>query len=249
MVLDTSGTMATSNRIELLKDAAHRVINTTGIADRIAVVFFNDTVRNITTDEGLMFDGTDANKQILSEAVESLHAKGGTNITGAFEKAFDILDDSAEVELFVDCNTAILFLTDGRPDTGSTPHDEVIDMVKTRLLASKKKLGDRPIYLFTYSIQNPGVDGLPAKLACSFPDNGIWTRIDTDENIVDSLSNFYKFFALGLGNDVNKDFVAWVEPYRKQEISSSIQCLTNFFNFFRMEAWQCDRDNGFGSGL
>jgi von Willebrand factor type A domain len=248
MVLDTSGTMASSNRIGLLKEAAHRVINTTGTADRIAVVFFNDTVRAIT-DKELMFNGSDTNKQILREAVEREYARGGTNITGAFEEAFDILDNSAKVELFVDCYTAILFLTDGKSNIGSTPHDEVIDMVKTRLRATREKMGDTPIYLFTYSIENPGVDGLPAKLACSLPDNGIWTRIDTDENIVDSLSNFYKFFALGLGNDFNKDFVAWVEPYRKQEISSSIQCLTNFFNFFRMDPWQCDRDNGFGSGL
>jgi von Willebrand factor type A domain len=252
MVLDTSGSMATNNRIGLMKEAAHRVINTAGIADRIALVFFNDTIRAIT-DKGALFDGTDASKLILNEAVESVQARGGTNIMGAFEKAFDILDYSTAVELVVECNTAILFLTDdGKLD--STPHDEVIAMVNTRLLASRQKLSNRPIYLFTYSIENPEVDKLPAKLACSLPDSGIWTRIDSTENIVDSLSNFYKFFALGLGNDVNEDFVAWVEPYSKQLISllndvSYIQFLTNFFQLSRMDPWQCDRDNGFGSGL
>lgn len=213
MILDKSGSMEVDDRIGLLKEAAHRVVNTAGVADRIAIVFFDDKAQAVTND-GLLFKGKDSNKMILNQAIEQLQARGGTNFVDAFDKAFDILDTSVDDELAVDCNTVFLFLTDG---VTNIPAEQVIESVEARFVASQEKLRNQPIYMFTYSITGGSDDvaELPSQLACAFPSSGIWTKVDFPEEIVDGLSNYYKFFALGLGSDINEDFVAWVEPYSK----------------------------------
>lgn len=213
MILDKSGSMQTDDRIGLLKQAARRVIETAGVADRIAIVFFDDEPQAVT-DEGLLFRGTDENKKILTQSIDQLTARGGTNFEDAFNTAFDILDLSVDDELAVDCNTVMLFLTDG---VTNKPSEEIIESVNSRFTVSQQKLRNKPIYIFTYSITGGSEDvaELPSQLACAFPSSGIWTNIDFPEDIVDSLANYFKFFALGLGSDINEDFVAWVEPYSK----------------------------------
>jgi hypothetical protein len=47
------------------------------------------------------------------------------------------------------------------------------------------------------------------ELACS-SENGVWSKIDNNDEIVDSLNSYYQLFALGLGKENVK---AWVEPY------------------------------------
>ncbi|KAL7565264.1 hypothetical protein ACA910_014558 [Epithemia clementina (nom. ined.)] len=95
--------------------------------------------------------------------------------------------------------------------------EDVIKLVGERIDKIKslgQRISEHPIYLFTHSI--PGVDNeineFPAQLACSVP-NGVWSKIEDESRIVDSLSSYYKLFALGLSADVNSHFVAWVEPY------------------------------------
>ena len=68
--------------------------------------------------------------------------------------------------------------------------------------------------LFTYSIgQDNKAHTYPHDLSCAV-ENGLWSKIGTSSEIVDSLSNYYQLFALGLGSDLNQDFDAWVEPYQ-----------------------------------
>lgn len=83
MVLDTSGSMA-GLRMQLLKEAAKRVVNTLTVADRVAIVPFATVANNPITDaEGNMFMATQANKQILLDEIDRLEARGRTNIFGA----------------------------------------------------------------------------------------------------------------------------------------------------------------------
>lgn len=48
-------------------------------------------------------------------------------------------------------------------------------------------------------------------IACST--NGIWSKIPDNDDIAKYMSSYYKLFAMGLGDNANKNFVAWVEPY------------------------------------
>lgn len=213
MVLDTSGSMQ-GVRIELLKEAAKRVVSTLTVADRVAVVpFSTEAYGSITDQDGKMFVATAENKRTLLAEIDKLQAAGRTNFYDAFTEAFDVLDLSARDEILVNCNSAILFLTDGEMTVPEEVSEEdVLTLVSQRMSATSRLL-PKPILLFTYSVsEEEEVHALPSKLACS-TEWGVWSKVTTDANIVDSLSTYYLLFALGLGVDQNEEFVAWVEPY------------------------------------
>ncbi|GAX26355.1 voltage-dependent calcium channel alpha-2/delta-4 [Fistulifera solaris] len=212
LVLDKSGSMK-ENRMTLMKKAAIRVIETLTMSDRIAIVVFDETAR-VIADEGMyLYPANNESKAILIDAIANLEAKGETNFYDAFEKAFDVLDISKGEELTVNCNSALLFLTDGEMThpVGITP-ETVIDLVTRRVNATSTKMG-KPVLFFSYSIsEEEDVHTLPKKLACPLP-LGVWSRINREDQIVEALSSYYQLFSLGLGDDENADFVSWVEPY------------------------------------
>ena len=213
MVLDKSGSMIEKDKIGVLKLAAKRVVSTATVGDRIAIVPFDSEPLDFT-DNGYMYIATQENKDLLLSRIDELQPSGGTNFYDAFETAFDILDRSIVDEVTVNCNTAILFLTDG---IMTLPEDkveqDVIDLVQTRLAAAAARLNN-PVYMFTYSVSggDPEIDVFPKQLSCSV-ETGVWSQITFEEEIVESLSSYYKFFALGLGTGANEGFTAWVEPY------------------------------------
>jgi hypothetical protein len=121
------------------------------------------------------------------------------------------MNDSIDQEFHVDCTTAILFLTDGKMNTDVT-EQSVLALVNSSITDLEKRAG--PVFLFTYSISESdnAVHAFPKQIACETGDNGIWSKIVDDNEIFNSLTSYYRLFALGLGQD-NKTFVAWVEPY------------------------------------
>ncbi len=52
---------------------------------------------------------------------------------------------------------------------------------------------------------------LPKEIACHT--GGLWAKIPDGNDLSGYMSSYYKLFALGLGDEANKDFAAWVEPY------------------------------------
>ncbi len=65
--------------------------------------------------------------------------------------------------------------------------------------------------IFTYSLGSGSDLVLPHEIACNT--GGLWSKIPDGEDLSGYMSSYYKLFALGLGDEENKDFVAWVEPY------------------------------------
>ena len=211
MVLDKSGSMFFDGKMDALKDAAKRVIDTASVADRIAIISFNDTASEIS-DGGYLYVANNESKTILKDLVDEMVPRGGTNFYDAFVTAFDVLDRSIEVEISVKCNTAILFFTDGIMDSNSeSAKSDVMDLVIERLNQTSSKLSE-PIQLFTYSLSggDAAIDEFPKQLACA-TGTGVYSKIDYQEDIVNSLASYYRLFALGLGSGPNEDFTAWVE--------------------------------------
>ena len=211
MVLDKSGSMYFDGKMDALKDAAKRVIDTASVADRIAIISFNDTASEIS-DGGYLYVANNESKTILKDLVDEMVPRGGTNFYDAFVTAFDVLDRSIEVEISVKCNTAILFFTDGIMDSNSeSAKSDVMDLVIERLNQTSSKLSE-PIQLFTYSLSggDSAIDEFPKQLACA-TGTGVYSKIDYQEDIVNSLASYYRLFALGLGSGPNEDFTAWVE--------------------------------------
>ena len=177
VVLDTSGSMD-ALRLECMQDAAKRVLDTLTFSDRVAIVSFATRIDVFARDGKYVYQATEENKAILREAIDGLEAIGSTNFLEAFEKTFEILDDSIREELVVTCgggingNTAILFLTDGEvtePDdwTIEKRQDEVERVVAEGLADLEARTG-RPPYFFTFSIsENSVVHEFPKRLACT----------------------------------------------------------------------------------
>jgi hypothetical protein len=204
--------------MELLKEAARRIIQTLTVADRVTIITFGDNAR-VIGDRSLLYEASNENIQVLLDYIDNLDASGLTNMYDAFETAFRVLKESEEAGSTVDCNSAILFFTDGEHNIPSQPEiDEqaVLDLVARRL---NETSNGHPTVLMTYSV-GPAVAAthkLPSLLACSH-EFGVHSKIEDISGIVESLSSYYKFFSFGLRRGVNEDFVAWVEPYEYKQI-------------------------------
>ena len=106
------------------------------------------------------------------------------------------------------CNTAILFFTDGRIVEGI--NETYVKQFVSSRLADLAKNGTNRIFFFTYSLNSESrAQKLPKELAC-LSDYGVWSKIDNDDDIVESMNSYYQLFAQGLGK---KHATAWVEPY------------------------------------
>lgn len=109
---DVSGSMRHDDKLEMLKNTVVFVINSLTPQDRLSLVTFNGFTNRIAPLTCCTTEG----KQILLAAVEDLHARGGTNICGAVNRALRIL----EHRRMKNPVTACLLLTDGQDSTGGT---------------------------------------------------------------------------------------------------------------------------------
>ena len=116
LVVDTSGSMR-GEKIAQARDAASYVLERLGPGDRFGIVDFSRNVR--TFDESLRpaRDAADA-----VDYVADLEAAGGTNISGALNRALSFLDG--------DRPGTIIFLTDGLPTAGITDPDSIMRAVE-----------------------------------------------------------------------------------------------------------------------
>lgn len=214
LLLDTSYSMEGS-RLDALKDAADRVIDTLTAGDSIAIVPFHTAAYELDMENSkTLMAVTPDIKDVLKAGVRDLEAGGSTNIIGAFGRAFDILEEASnQVD---NCNTAIVILTDGAmTDPPDVSEAAVLQFVEVGLSLAEEALG-HPVHLLTYSIphtnENDDHHSLPSDLACITP-HGVWTKLEDTARIVDSLSSYHKVFGVGLGCEANRDFIAWTLPY------------------------------------
>lgn len=215
MVLDKSGSMQGA-LLKMLKTAAKRVLDTLTIGDRVGIIVFDTQAQALAKEGKFLFAASEANKVALHAQIDKLVAGGFTNFFAAFETAFDVLDATILEEFDASCNTAILFFTDG---ILAAPHltigeEDVLALVDSRMERTKELAGNKPIFLFTYSIAEgeQATHIFPHQVACRH-ELGVSARITDRSAIPNALSSYYLLFALGLGNDENESFAAWVEPY------------------------------------
>lgn len=219
LILDVSGSMASKGRISKLKAAAKVMVNALTITDRIAVFPFSGTSQVIADEDvdggHIFFEASASNKKKIVSKIERLKARGGTNFVDPFDKAVDVFERSHRLELATDCTTAVVFLTDGMTTNPGSAFSWI-----TGQLASMEQTAENPLFVFTYSVDT--ANEFPKRLACSV-ENGVWSSIGETDDIFDSLIGYNKLFALGLGDEQNKGFTAWTEPYK---FSSGIMGVT-----------------------
>jgi uncharacterized protein YegL len=211
LVLDTSKSME-GEPLRILIEAAKRVVNTLSVADRVAIISFG-TEAHLIGDGSLLYEANKENVGLILDHIIGLRADGLTNFYEAFQTAFSVLEDSEGAGKAVDCNSGILFFTDGELNTGdpSITHQTVLNLVETKL-AERKNIS-HPTLLMTYVVgSDTSVQELPRQLAC-LHEYGVFSIIDDFDDVIDSLSSYYKLFAFGLRTGSNEGFVSWVGPY------------------------------------
>ena len=201
----------------MMKRAAIRVIDSLSVGDRVALVPFDgepSVVAEIGTEgKPILFKATNTNKDMLKVEIDKLEANGRTNFLDTFRTTFELLENSVDVERTVNCNTAILFLTDGEmTEPEGTTGPQVIELVNNSIDRLKEELR-HSVVLFTYSVsEDERVHVFPKELACSTGD-GIWSLINDEREILESLKSYSDLFSLGIGSGINEDFTTFVEPY------------------------------------
>ena len=207
LVLDVSASVLNYGRLDLAIAAATTVVETLTNVDYVTVVLFSDTAEQLLVPnqpQGSLLRASYDNITSLSEAVREITANpaGGTNYEAAFLKAFDILDRNSDGPNFANCSTALLFLTDGFPNTGSTSQDFLIDLVR-------KRNRNHNAIIFTYTLGSNSGAALARGIACET--SGVYTHINDGGRLREQLSLYYDYFALLRQTDNVQ--VAWVEPY------------------------------------
>ena len=86
-IVDVSGSMSSTNKIELVKDSLKYLVNLMNEEDNLALVTFDSTARIIN---GLT-QMTSENKTILLKKIDNLYADGGTNIYQGLLKALSLI--------------------------------------------------------------------------------------------------------------------------------------------------------------
>ena len=213
LVIDTSGSMGYyEEQFRMAQDAAITVVETLTVGDSFAVVSFSDQA-SVVGGGSELIRATIENKKRIIDAINGLVPDGGTNFYAAFDVAFNVLGTSMENESTSGCQIAILFMTDGMITSGPGD-DEVISLVNRRNGFISSEF-ERMATVFTYSFGMSADTSTTKKISCST--NGISNHIDDwarGGDLISAMSSYYKMFALGLGEDINRNFTALVEPYR-----------------------------------
>ncbi|CAN6290717.1 unnamed protein product [Urochloa humidicola] len=147
-VLDVSGSMS-GQKLALLKQAMGFVIDNLGPHDRLSVVSFSNGARRVTR----LLRMSDAGKGLATSAVESLVARGGTNIAEGLRTAARVLGERRHRNAV----SSVILLSDGqdnytmtRRGHGTAPNYEAL--VPPQFLHAGAGAGDwsAPIHTFGF---------------------------------------------------------------------------------------------------
>lgn len=131
LVIDTSGSMRTGNKIQAAKDSAKQFVASKRPTDQVAVVAFSDQPRVVSG-----FTGDQAH---LSQAIDSLAATGETALFDAVRTAATLFTDRPELQ------ANIVLLSDGADTVstnGLTEAQSSVAGVKAAVFAVGLKGGD-----------------------------------------------------------------------------------------------------------
>lgn len=116
-VVDRSGSMS-GKKMEQTKRAVKFVLNNLREGDTFNIVAYDS---NIETFRPELEKFNEQNRQAALGFVEGLFAGGSTNISGALDRTFSMLEDSSRP-------TYVMFMTDGLPTAGETKEAKIVDL-------------------------------------------------------------------------------------------------------------------------
>jgi Ca-activated chloride channel homolog len=121
LVLDVSGSMGESNKLEHAKDGLQTFLRQTAPQDRVGLVSFSSNVTPLVAPRPFA-----QNKQALTRAINGLVPQDETAVYDATIEAVDRVKASADPRFI----NAVVILTDGEDTTSSHSSDDVIARLK-----------------------------------------------------------------------------------------------------------------------
>ena len=119
-VIDTSGSMATGGRLEMVKDALARLVDGLRADDRVAIVTFG-------SDAGVLLEPTPAtDRRLIIGAIDRLQPGGSTNLEAGLRLGYE-LARSALTENGID---RVVLASDGVANVGLTDPDGILGSIK-----------------------------------------------------------------------------------------------------------------------
>eukprot|EP01125_Pyxidicula_operculata_P001504 TRINITY_DN1136_c0_g1_i1.p1 TRINITY_DN1136_c0_g1~~TRINITY_DN1136_c0_g1_i1.p1 ORF type:complete len:641 (+),score=91.22 TRINITY_DN1136_c0_g1_i1:190-1923(+) len=208
IIVDTSESMSESGRLKIVARAVDKLLSSLTFNDYFNVIQFS-TNPNILIGTK-MVRATTENRLKVYEMLMEIIPEGATNFESAFTAAFDLLKDSRPPygEATSNCNTEIIFLTDGTITAGGNA-SVVIDLIAKR----NSLLDHGPAIISAYSVGENADMVIPKQIACST--GGIWqeVRVESDLETYFSLENVYFSHGIMFSNLTTntKNDVFWIE--------------------------------------
>eukprot|EP00761_Pharyngomonas_kirbyi_P010550 gb/GECH01010570.1/.p1 GENE.gb/GECH01010570.1/~~gb/GECH01010570.1/.p1 ORF type:complete len:1003 (+),score=253.65 gb/GECH01010570.1/:1-3009(+) len=194
LLIDISGSMGQNNRINVAKEAALTVLNTLTTKDFVNVILFNGDAVVSQCFPSEIVRATPENLKKLKAFINETPHSGGTNFQAPFEKAFQMFQGSYSNGIGSQCESAILFMTDGQANDPTN----IINQYQTN---------DLNVKIFSYALGADADQDIPRKVACD--NQGIFFSIQDNASLRTQMGEYYRYFALG----INTESTLWTAPY------------------------------------
>ena len=220
IVVDTSGSMD-GTREQMAREAATRVVGTLTDADYATVIAFSD---NADAYSSALTQATSSNKDSMVAWInENIGASGGTNFRRAFEKVWEVLDQTGSMT--TGCNQVILFLSDGKP---SEWDDSDFASVTGRASSNR-------VALLTFALSSGAEAGVLKRLACE--NDGIFYAVPDNGPLADTMASYYSLLGALLRPCATR-YVPYNDWFTGQELLAS--CLAAFEKSAAGDPSSCD---------
>ena len=178
--VDAPGTTGLMSRMGLARQAASAVLDTLTDADFAGIVAFDGcTLKYSDT----MVRVTDDNRERMKHFVNHLMPGSTTNYAAAFESAFEVLSASSSDVLACPNSSAIIFLTDGRPDDWTTEN----------LMRVNELNADINAAILTYTLGDDIDSSIVEQLSCQ--NDGVHKHVSNLGELDHAMAGYYHYFA------------------------------------------------------
>ncbi|CAD7952811.1 unnamed protein product [Amoebophrya sp. A25] len=199
IVIDISGSMGIQNRLSLAQSAGVKVLGTLTWLDYFTVIAFSSRVIGYSPH---LIPATKTNLDAATTWINALSQGGTTNFRDALDTAFALgkrgttFDGASDPDrcYSAQCKTAVLFLSDGVPDTW-----QQIDY--NRL----KTVNTGGIRLFTYALGSGADSTVLSQLAADH--NGALQTVADGGNLPNIMADYFN----NLASDRDVNAVRWME--------------------------------------
>ncbi|MBX3394043.1 MAG: VWA domain-containing protein [Phycisphaerae bacterium] len=197
-VLDTSGSMADSNKIAQARKAMQFCVTNLHPEDRFNVITFSTEIRSFRESWAI---ATDAERNAACQFIDRASAVGGTDINAALARALSMRPTRSETdgatEAWKNNPYLIVFITDGEPTVGVTNLDEILANAAAANVGKSARIFSLGV---GFQVNTKLLDRL------SDDNGGTRDYVTPDENLELKISAFYTKLANPVLSDVSLAF-------------------------------------------